>query len=1199
MDQYRAWKKSRRKNHLRLLAAGLSFCLLLTACPDMLKMIPVFAAGEEEDADIMIQPFSAAEPHSHDMSVACGTDAPLDYIPLTGDAAGKLYIDGKEAVTDGEGIYVLPGGNYYLAENITEITNGEIVTQDDAEVNLCLNGKTLHSSVCIGKNGTFRIGDCQEGGIITYESCVVDSYPNAKYIMYGGCVEMTESDDTEAISITNTDASGEIYGGTIRTNGECCVSGYNILEDEANVLLLSGNPKFEGGSYDVDMMTTLQLKDLDTNRSEKIKILCNAVPPVGEPVEVFNIESLDNRDYSAALAPWSKGCYFTFEDGQYYLNRAGIISQPTQETVSVTPTPGEGAEYQWYSAVVTDVTENRNIQNMSQMGLTTTVLELQAGDTVSFKLSETVDSSVALMDMNTQEYIVMQSLGEGRYSGTVESDGMFIPANMSATGMDDMFLVIEDGSGQVVQITLGDAVSGQTTNTLTQAAAGMYLCKVTWEGMGYSINSDPVELAEAKIFAGGDGTQENPYIISNLAAFELFRDSVNGGETYRGEYIKLTADIDLSSKYGADKGDGGKGISWTPIGRDEPNSSDKFFSGTFDGSGHNITGLYIKPTDTDDDSYLGLFGCSNGTIRNLCVSGTVNSENGSYIGGVLGANRGMVENCCYSGEVNGNQYVGGIVGVSNAGTVQNCYNTASVTGNTNIGGIVGALNGQVMYCYNTGKVTGSSNTGGVVGTKTDASATISKCFYLDTCNGSNTALNADGTSKTADEFRSGEVAYLLQGAGSDQCWGQSVKGSTADTLPVLTDETDKKVYKVTFNVDESEYAVKYANASGISALPEAPETDDAVFEQWKMDDGTVFTANTTLTADVTVHAVFSTDAEKVEKVKQVVQEALEGITATNETTKESIQRVIDTALSNAGIAGVTVTVGDLTKTEATAASKGSITGTIAIQYGNVSDSVDMIKTIARLNGGAGTIVEEVETDQKAPATQLSMTETALVDAVLTEGEKQSVLNGTDIKILLIVEDVTDSVNSQDKTAVQNTLDKYTVGQYLDISLVKIVGTSRNIVSETAGKIKITITIPENLKNTDVTKTREFAIIRIHNGEVTVLNDMDASGDTITIETDRFSTYALVYQDTTKNSGASEENNNGGSEGNNNAGSEGNNNAGNEGNNNAGNSGNYVPKTGDTTPVELYAVLTMIAGCVCVLLYFGNRKRCAAIRQNKA
>lgn len=1183
MDQYRAWKKSRRKNHLRLLAAGLSFCLLLTACLDMLKMLPVFAAGEE-DADIMIQPFSAAEPHSHDMSVACGTDAPLDYIPLTGDAAGKLYIDGTEAATDNEDTYVLPGGNYYLDENITEITNGEIVTQDDAEVNLCLNGKTLHSSVCIGRNGTFRIGDCQEGGSITYESRVVDSYPNAKYIMYGGCVEMTES-DTEAISICNTDASAEIYGGTIRTRGECCISGFNSFEDTANVILLSGNPKFEGGSYDVDVMTTLHLKDLDTNRSEKIKISCYEFPSVGESIEV-DIKSLDNRDYSAALSAVSEGGYFTCEDGQYYLNRAGIISQPTQETVSVTPTPGEGAKYQWYSAVVTDVTENRNIQTMTQMGITATILELQAGDTVYFKLSETVDAPVALMDADTQEVISVQSLGEGRYSGTVERNGMFTPVNMSAQSMSDVYLAIEDGSVQVVQITQGDAVSGQTTNTLTQAAAGMYLCKVTWEGMGYSINSEPVELAEAKIFAGGDGTQGNPYIISNLAAFELFRDSVNGGETYRGEYIKLTADIDLSSKYGADKGEGGTGISWMPIGRDEPNSSDKFFSGTFDGSGHNITGLYIKPTDTNGDRYLGLFGCSNGTIRNLRVSGTVNSENGSCIGGVLGANRGMVENCCYSGEVNGNLYVGGIVGFSDAGTVQNCYNTASVTGNINIGGIVGALYGQVMYCYNTGKVTGSSNTGGVVGTKADASATISKCFYLDTCNGSNTALNANGTSKTVDEFRSGEVAYLLQGAGSNQCWGQSVKGSTADTLPVLTDETDKKVYKVTFNVDESEYAVKYANASGISALPESPEIDDAVFEQWKMDDGTVFTANTTLTADVTVHAVFSTDAEKVEKVKQVVLEALEGITATNETTKESIQRVIDTALSNAGIAGVTVTVGDLTKTEATAASTGSVTGSIAIQYGNVSDSVDIIKTIARLNGEAGTIVEEVETDHKAPATQLSMTETALVDAVLTEGEKQSVINGTDIKILLIVEDVTDSVNSQDKTAVQNALDKYTIGQYLDISLVKIVGTSRNIVSETAGKIKITITIPENLKNTDGTKTREYAIIRIHNGEVTVLNDMDASGDTITIETDRFSTYALVYQDTTKNSGASEENNNGGSEGNNNGASE---------DNNAGNSGNYVPKTGDTTPVELYAVLTMIAGCVCILLCLGNRKRCAESR----
>ena len=37
------------------------------------------------------------ETHSHDMSVECGHDASLDYLALTGDADGKLYINGTEA----------------------------------------------------------------------------------------------------------------------------------------------------------------------------------------------------------------------------------------------------------------------------------------------------------------------------------------------------------------------------------------------------------------------------------------------------------------------------------------------------------------------------------------------------------------------------------------------------------------------------------------------------------------------------------------------------------------------------------------------------------------------------------------------------------------------------------------------------------------------------------------------------------------------------------------------------------------------------------------------------------------------------------------------------------------------------------------------------------------------------------------------
>ena len=40
--------------------------------------------------------------------------------------------------------------------------------------------------------------------------------------------------------------------------------------------------------------------------------------------------------------------------------------------------------------------------------------------------------------------------------------------------------------------------------------------------------------------------------ISTLEELEQFRDSVNGGKDYAGETVILTADIDMSEKYGED-----------------------------------------------------------------------------------------------------------------------------------------------------------------------------------------------------------------------------------------------------------------------------------------------------------------------------------------------------------------------------------------------------------------------------------------------------------------------------------------------------------------------------------------------------------------------------------------------------------------------------------------------------------------------
>lgn len=254
-------------------------------------------------------------------------------------------------------------------------------------------------------------------------------------------------------------------------------------------------------------------------------------------------------------------------------------------------------------------------------------------------------------------------------------------------------------------------------------------------------------------------------------------------------------------------------------------------------------------------------------------------------------------------------------------------------------------------------------------------------------------------------------------------------------------------------------------------------------------------------------------AEKVAAAKKVVQEALKGLTATNETTKENIQQVLDTALANAGIEDVTVTVGDLTRTEATSHNEGSIRGSIAIECGSEIDRVLVNKTIP----ATGEVSKDVEKDEKAPNITLSASADELADIILTEGEKAEVENGTNIKFLLDIKDIGDTVGDADKVAVQEALNGnsevkgFVVGQYLDISLFKIIGVDRNAIFQTARKLTIVIDVPDSLKSKESGKSRTFAIVRVHNGVAETLADLDNDGDTITIATDRFSAYAIVYK----------------------------------------------------------------------------------------
>ena len=219
--------------------------------------------------------------------------------------------------------------------------------------------------------------------------------------------------------------------------------------------------------------------------------------------------------------------------------------------------------------------------------------------------------------------------------------------------------------------------------------------------------------------------------IGDVEALKAFAVAVNGGKSYEGDTVTLSADLDLT------------GVEWTPIGvgtRSSKSYTGKAFKGTFDGGNHTISGLTITSTDSDDAA-VGLFGVvDGGTVKNLKLDAVnINVASSDLAGGAIGlmVNNAKAENITVGGSIVGNDGVGGIAGrLIISGTISSCTNNASVTSSYGgIGGIVGkayyedgantALFASVDKCVNNGTITAPMYVGGIVGL---ARANVTGCI---------------------------------------------------------------------------------------------------------------------------------------------------------------------------------------------------------------------------------------------------------------------------------------------------------------------------------------------------------------------------------------------------------------------------------------------------------------------------------------
>ena len=290
----------------------------------------------------------------------------------------------------------------------------------------------------------------------------------------------------------------------------------------------------------------------------------------------------------------------------------------------------------------------------------------------------------------------------------------------------------------------------------------------------------------------GSGTAEKPYQIGTAVELYWFAEQVNRGK--RNINAELTANITINENVLNDgslnTNNSGTFREWTPIGTNRSNA----YTGTFDGRGYTISGLY----DSGSGQYAGLFGYVGGAgeVKNVSVEDSYISHNGaSDTGGVCGWNDGTITNCSNSGTVTNNgllKYVGGVCGW-NDGTIENCYNRGSVSG-VRAGGVCGGneVGGTITNCYNTGSVTGNSGnntyTGGVCGN--NEGGEITNCYntgsvagsgiYTDVggvCGGNEvggTITNCYNTGVVNGENKETDYGYINVGG---VCGGNKVSGT--------------------------------------------------------------------------------------------------------------------------------------------------------------------------------------------------------------------------------------------------------------------------------------------------------------------------------------------------------------------------------------------------------------------------------------
>ncbi len=282
-----------------------------------------------------------------------------------------------------------------------------------------------------------------------------------------------------------------------------------------------------------------------------------------------------------------------------------------------------------------------------------------------------------IFDEHTEAYVKLTSTDE--YEWELEADAampeVVIDLVDALIAVDDLFenhlfeVFVLFQTGDYEQIELADEI-GQ--NQIDEAKSKVEAISDEAESIKESLLQaieGAESLLEANEFAGGVGSEDDPFLIANA-------NHLNNVRNYPKSYFLQVDNIEMDELNTEN--------SWIPIGRDED------FSGYYDGDGFSITNLVIA---ADNMNNIGLFSelKSGAKIKGVNLI-NVDITGGDYVGALAGqtATDVLIENSSASGKITGDSYIGGLIGYNRA-KIDNSATDITIEADSNVGGLVGEL----------------------------------------------------------------------------------------------------------------------------------------------------------------------------------------------------------------------------------------------------------------------------------------------------------------------------------------------------------------------------------------------------------------------------------------------------------------------------------------------------------------------------